>query len=397
MSDNPNTPSPRSSVPFYRDEVWQRWAAQAVSVVVVVGIIYFAVINFFRAADARNLDLDFSFLNLAAGFPISEAHIEYDASMSAGRAFLVGLVNTLLVSGVGVVAATILGTAVALGRLSSNWLLSRIALIYVEFHRNIPLLVLLFIWYFTIFQQFPAVKDSITVGNNLIVLNQRGLFFTWPRLTDTGFIFVLFFFSALAAAIIAYFYLRKKRELTGQETHYGKISLGILLVIPLIGWFAAGGAPFSPDVPILEGFNYSGGLRVTPEFAGLLVGLVTYTAGFIAEVVRAGIQAVHRGQLEAAQAVGLSYFQVLNLIILPQALRIIIPPMISQYLNLTKNSSLALSIGFQDLFGVSRITINNVGSAVPVFAMVMLTYLTLSLLTSLVLNLYNRKIQLVGR
>ena len=385
------------SIPFYRDERVLRNIAQAVSAIAVFGLVYFAIINFFRAADARGLSLGFGFLDEAAGFPISESHIEYDPSMGFGRAFLAGLVNTLMVSGTGVIAATILGTIVALARLSSNWILQKLALVYVEFHRNIPLLVLLYLWYFAVFQQFPNVRDSIIIGDNLIILNQRGLYLTWPRLTETGNIFAISVMVGVIAALIAFYRLRKTREISGKETYYGRISLMILLGVPLIGWFLGGGSAFSVDVPTIVGFNYQDGLRVTPEFAGLFIGLVMYTAGFIAEVVRAGIQAVDRGQLEAAQAVGLSYFQVLSLIILPQALRIIIPPMISQYLNLTKNSSLALFIGFQDVFGVSKIAINNAGRAVPVFAMVMVTYLSLSLITSLILNLYNRRIQLVTR
>jgi general L-amino acid transport system permease protein len=398
MTDIAEAAQPKDSVPFYRDERWLQNAAQVISTALVLGVIYFAAVNFFRAADARGLSLGFGFLDEAGGFSISESHIEYDPSMSLTRAFLAGLVNTLLVSGFGIVAATILGTLVALGRLSTNWLLNKAALVFVEFHRNIPLLILLYIWYFTVFQQFPSVQDSLTVGNNLIVLNQRGFFLTWPRLTATGSIFIISVGIAIVAAWITYSRLRKKREVSGVDTYYGRIGLAILIGIPIIGWFAASGTPFSVDAPVLEGFNYQGGLRITPEFAGLLVGLVTYTAGFIAEVVRAGIQAVHRGQQEAALAVGLTYFQMLNLIIMPQALRIIIPPMISQYLNLTKNSSLALIIGFQDFFAISRITINNTSAgAVPVFVLTMGTYLTLSLITSFVLNLYNRRIQLVTR
>lgn len=384
-------------VPFYRDERWLQNAAQVISALAVLGIILFVRAQFLIASEARGLVLNFNFLDLAAGFPISEAHIEYDPSMSLGRAFLVGLINTLLVSGFGIVLATILGTLVALGRVSSNWLMNKAALVFIEFHRNIPLLVLLYIWYFTVFQSLPNVKESIVIGNDLIIVNQRGFFLTWPRLTDTGSIFMISIAIAIVAATVAYSRLRKKREISGIETHYGKISLAILLGIPLIGWFAASGTPFVADVPVLEGFNFSGGQRITPEFLGLLVALVTYTAGFIAEVVRAGIQAVHKGQQEAAQAVGLTYLQVLNLIILPQALRIIIPPMISQYLNLTKNTSLALIIGYQDLFAISKVTINNAGRAVPVFVLTMATYLILSLLTSLVLNIYNRRIQLVTR
>lgn len=389
-------PSAQEKIPFYRDERVLRIIAQVVSAVLVIGFVAWALINFFAAAEARNMSLSFGFLNEAAGFPISSPPIEYNPSMTFGRAFLVGVVNTLLVSVLGVIFATIFGTLIALARLSSNWLLSRLALAYIEFHRNIPLLVLLFIWYFVVFGQLPNVKDSITLPGP-IYINQRGFYMGWARLTEDGLIFAISVVIAVIAAIIAFVWLRNIRANTGKDTYYWQISLGLLLVIPLIGWFASGGHPYEVDIPVLEGFNYKGGQRFTPEFAALLVGLTTYTAAFIAEVVRSGIQAVHKGQIEAARALGLSTSQVLSLVVMPQALRVIIPPMISQYLNLTKNSSLALAIGFQELFSVGKIAINQAGRAVPVFTLVMLTYLVISLLTSFFLNMYNRRIQFVTR
>jgi general L-amino acid transport system permease protein len=316
--------------------------------------------------------------------------------MTFGRAFIVGLVNTLIVSVTGIIAATILGTLVALARLSSNWLLSRIAMVFIEFNRNIPLLVLLFILYFVVLGQFPRVADSI-VWPGPIYLNRRGIYLTWPRLTESGLPFVILLGIGIALAVVAYVSLRRRRELTGQNTYFGPVSIAIVIISAVIGWILSGGSPFQVSTPELSGFNFQGGLRLTPEFTGMLIGLTTYTAAFIAEVVRSGIQAVDRGQIEAARAVGLSTMQVLSLVIMPQALRIIIPPMISQYLNLTKNSSLALAIGFQEVFSVGKIAINQAGRAVPVFVLVMLTYLVLSLLTSFVLNLYNSRIQFVTR
>jgi general L-amino acid transport system permease protein len=386
----------KSSIPFYRDERILKAIAQVVSTVLIIVFLIWAILNFLQAAEARNMTLTFGFLKEAAGFPISNPPIAYDPSMSFGRAFFVGLANTLLVSGVGIITATILGTLLALARLSSNWLLSRLALIYIEFHRNIPLLVLLFIWYFAIFAQLPQVADSIQWPGP-IYINKRGLYLTWPRLTSSGTPFAVATGIGIVLAIIAYTILRRRREITGQQTYFVPVSLGLLIVSPLIGWGLSRGAPFQLSVPVIDGFNFQGGLRLTPEFTSLFVGLSMYTAAFIAEVVRAGIQAVDRGQIEAARAVGLSTTQVLSLVVMPQALRIIIPPMISQYLNLTKNSSLALAIGFQEVFSVGKIAINQAGRAVPVFALVMLTYLTLSFLTSFVLNLYNRRIQLVTR
>jgi general L-amino acid transport system permease protein len=228
-------------------------------------------------------------------------------------------------------------------------------------------------------------------------MNKRGIFLTWPKLTETGMPFAVSIAIGVFLALISYSVLRRRREMTGQQTYFVPVSLGLLIISPLLGWFISGGSPLGIDVPVLEGFNFSGGLRLTPEFTSLFLGLSMYTAAFIAEVVRAGIQAVDKGQIEAARAVGLSTTQVLSLVVMPQALRIIIPPMISQYLNLTKNSSLALAIGFQEVFSVGKIAINQAGRAVPVFALVMITYLTLSLLTSLVLNFYNRRIQFVTK
>ena len=385
-----------SDIPFWRDERVLRVIAQIVSSVLVIGFIIFLVFNFFEAAEQRGLSLGYDFLKEAAGFPISESMIPYDPAKSFAYAFLIGILNTLKVSIFGIVAATLLGTLVGLARLSSNWLVSRIALIYIEFHRNIPLLIYLFLWFFAVLQRLPPIKDSIQVSG-LIFLNQRGLYMAWPRLTSTGYIFLIFVILGIGLSIIAFVVLRRLRETTGQSTYFGAVSLGFLIVFPAIGWFIAGGEPLVIDVPFLDGFNYKGGLRLTPEFAALLVGLVFYTAAYIAEVVRAGIQAVSKGQVEAASAVGLSSYQVLGLVIIPQAMRVIIPPLISQYLNLTKNSSLAIAIGYLDIFFVGRTIINQAGRAVPVFSMIMVTYLTISIITSIIMNIYNRRIQFTER
>lgn len=396
MATNLPNQDQNTEIPYYRDERWLQSAAQIISAVLIIGFLVFAIINFFVAANSRGLNLSFSFITEAAGFPISESIIDYDPSMSFGRAFLVGAVNTLRVSVLGIFAATILGTLVALARLSQNWMLSRLALLYVEFHRNIPLLVLLYLWYFTVFSQLPNIDES-TGFSGLFLFSGRGLYSIWPRLTETGGIFQISVLVGVVSALFIWVSLRRRREVTGQQTYYNQISFGVLLILPVIGWFLSGGDPVWIDVPYFQNFNLVGGMRLTPEFMGVFVALVTYTAGFIAEVVRAGIQAVDRGQIEAAQAVGLNPLQVLSLIIIPQALRIIIPPMISQYLNLTKNSSLALVIGYQELFGIAKIAINNAGRAVQVFIMVMLTYLFFSLITSAILNFYNRRIQLITK
>ena len=391
-----STKKTTSKIPFYRDERVLRWAAQIISGIVLIFFLIWAALNFIEAADARGLNLSYEFLKLPAGFPISDPGIEYNPTMSFGRAFLVGLVNTLRVSIVGIILATVIGVVVALARISNNWLLSKLSLAYIEFHRNIPLLVLLFLWYFTAFQQFPRVENAIVLPGP-IFLTQRGVYLTWPRLTDQSGLFVILTLSGVFLSVLAFWYFRKKRKQTGRNTYHIQISLGILIVLPLIGWFLSGSTPMYLDAPELIQKNFLGGLRLVPEFGALLVGLTTYTAAFIAEVVRAGIQAVDKGQIEAARALGLKNTQVISLVVFPQALRVMVPPMISQYLNLTKNSSLALAIGYQDLFSVGKIAINQAGRAVPVFIMIMLSYLALSLITSFVLNIYNARIQFVER
>ena len=383
-------------IPLWRDERVLKAAAQVISSLIVFGFIYWLIGNFLEITQQRGMPLTYSFLKEAAGFPIKESFIPYESTMSFGRAVLVGLINTLMVSVWGILFATLLGFVVALMRISSNWLISRIGLVFIEFHRNIPLLVLLFLWYFGVFTRLPQVKNSITLPGP-IYINQRGFYLTWPQLAEGGQLFMASIAAGILLAIIAWRVLRRIRETKGKETYFGGVSLAILVLVPLIGWFVAGGKPLVLDVPVLKGFNFQGGLRLTTEFTALLIGLAMYTAAFIAEVIRAGIQAVQKGQIEAARAVGLRYSQILTLIIIPQALRVIIPPLISQYLNLTKNSSLALAIGYQELFAIGKVTINQAGRAVPVFLLIMGTYLAISLLTSLILNMYNKRVQFVER
>jgi len=383
-------------IPVWRDERVLKAVAQIISSLLVLGFLYWAIGNFLVITQQRGMPLTFGFLKEAAGFPIKESFIPYDPTMSFGRAVLVGLINTLVVSAAGILVATVLGFIIGLMRLSSNWLISHIALAYIEFHRNIPLLVLLFLWYFGVFTKLPAVKQSIALPG-FIYINQRGFYLTWPQLAEGGTLFAVSLVAGIILAVIAWSVLRRIREVKGKETYFGWVSLAVLLLVPLAGWFISGGKPVLLDVPVLKGFNFQGGLRLTTEFTALLIGLAMYTSAFIAEVIRSGIQAVKKGQVEAAKAVGLKYPQILSLIIIPQAMRVIIPPMISQYLNLTKNSSLALVIGYQELFAIGKVTINQAGRAVPVFILIMATYLAISLLTSVVLNIYNKRVQFIER
>jgi len=383
-------------VPFWRDDRVLKAAAQVVSAVAVIGLVWLFVSNVLNAARQRGLDLGFGFIDDAAGFAIGESPVPFDPAESFGRALMVGLLNTLQVALVGIVLATILGTAIALARLSSNWLVSRIAGVYIDIIRNVPLLVQLFFWYFGIFQQLPPVRQSLTLPGP-VHLSQRGLYMPWPQANEATGPWLATLLAGIVLAIVAYRVLLRRQIVTGRTTHAGLIALALLVGLPLIGWFAVGGRPFAVSIPVLQRFNFEGGLRLSTEFAALLTGLVVYTAAFTAEVVRAGIQSVSRGQVEAARAVGLTQAQLLRLVVFPQALRVIIPPLISQYLNLTKNSSLAVAIGYPDLFFVGRTIINQAGRAVPVFALVMGVYLALSLITSAIMNIYNRRVRFVER
>jgi general L-amino acid transport system permease protein len=384
------------STPLWRDVRVLQAVGQVVSAVVVVGLLTFLMANMLEAADARGLGLGYDFLNQTAGFGLDDAPIAYDPSMSFSRALLVGLLNTLRVAVLGVVLATLLGTVVGVARLSSNWLVRNVANVYVETIRNVPLLVQLFFWFFAVFQQLPSVQESITLGP-LAALNQRGVYIVALRRGEGFTTWLVITGAAILLALVLFVVLTRYRLQTGRRTYSGVVALLVLVGLPLLGWTFAGGAPLTADFPELGRFNYEGGTTITTNFAALLVGLVIYTAAFIAEVVRAGIQAVSRGQRDAARSLGLSGFQALRLVIFPQALRVIIPPLISQYLNLTKNSSLAVAIGYPDLFAVGKTIIDQAGQAVPVFVLIMVTYLIISLTYSLILNLYNRRVSFVER
>jgi general L-amino acid transport system permease protein len=386
----------RKGVPVWRDVVVLQWAAQIISAILVIGFIYFLISNVRSAAEARGLGLGFNFLNLSAGFPVAESVIPYDPTRSFGYALWVGFLNTIKVSIVGIFLATILGLIAALARLSTNWLVRSIASVYVNIIRNIPLLVQLFIWYFALFQQFPPVDEAITLPGP-IFLSQRGLYSVGLAPTGDFSQWLLFLLAGIILAIIAYQILFRYQLRSGRSTYPLLVGLVIFIGLPTLGWFLAPGTPLQVTVPELGRFNFEGGLRLTPEFAALLAGLVVYTGAFIAEVIRGGILSVSKGQVEAARSLGLTSTQTLRLVTLPLALRVIIPPLISQYLNLTKNSSLAIAIGFVDLFFVGRTIINQAGQAVPVFILIMGIYLSLSLITSFLLNIYNKRVQLVER
>jgi general L-amino acid transport system permease protein len=388
------TDARHASVPPWRNVRVLRLVTQLV-VLALVGLVVLWLWNNLTAGMARsNLTFGLGFLNSTAGFEITETPINYSATDTYGRAFLVGLLNTLMVSLVGIILATILGIITGVARLSRNWLVSRIAAGYVEVIRNTPLLVQLVLIY-AMLRQLPAVANSISLPGS-VFLNQRGLFMPRPE-PQPGFevwlaILVLSIGLAVGLRILA-----ARREEAGHTHGYLRaLSVAVLAGGPLAAWLLLGG-PLTVDAPVRERFNFVGGVALSPELTALLVGLVVYTAAFIGEVVRGGIQAVRRGQTEAAQALGLTDMQVLRLVVFPQALRIIVPPLTSQYLNLAKNSSLAIAIGYSDLFQVSNTMANQTGQPVSVIVLVMATYLAISLGTSLLLNIYNRRVQVLER
>jgi general L-amino acid transport system permease protein len=368
---------------------------QALLLAAVVALGWYLVSNTLHNLATRNIQVGFGFLAKEAGFEIAEKVLPYEASDSYGRAFAVGLFNTLTVAALGIVFATAIGTVVGIARLSSNWLLSRLASGYVEVMRNIPLLLQLFVWYGVFTELLPPVREAITVGDWLFV-SQRGFRFAWP-VAHPAWAGAAW---ALAAGIVLAFAWRtiaaRRQRSTGSQWPVGWPTLALVIGLPLLAWLASG-APTAIERPVLEGFDYQGGKVLSPEFVALLIGLSTYTAAFIAEVVRAGILAVDRGQSEAAMALGLSPGQRLRLVTLPQALRVIIPPMTSQYLNLTKNSSLAVAIGYPDLVSVANTSMNQTGQAIEAIAILMAVYLSISLAISLFMNWYNARVRLVER
>jgi general L-amino acid transport system permease protein len=372
-----------------RGIVWQ-----VLVVGVVVGIIYWLWQNTVHNLEVRRIATGFGFLGREAGLPIGESLIPYDPSDSYLRALAVGVLNTLKVAVIGVVLATILGTLVGIARLSKNWLLSKIAGVYVEVIRDLPLLLQLLFWY-TILQGLPGPRQALHPMEG-VFLSNRGMKLPFIEWTSAHWWTLLAVVAGIALTWLYARAARAKQYADGQPRKVWPAGLALIAGVPLAVW-ASFGAPFTPDIPELRGFNFQGGITVSPEFFALLIGLVTYTAGFIAEIVRAGIQAVNQGQWEAAEALGLRRSEVLRKIVLPQALRVIVPPMTSQYLNLTKNSSLAVAIGYQDIVSIANTTLNQTGQAIEGIAIIMLVYLTISLSISLFMNWYNARIALVER
>lgn len=380
---------------FWNDEKTRAIIYQIVTAAFVAFIGYYLISNVQTNMEKQSIASGFGFIEKEAAFEIGESLVEYSAADTYGRALLVGVLNTLKVSLVGMILTTILGTIVGVCTLSSNWLISKFGTMYVELFQNIPVLLQLFFFYALFYEIFPAPRQALNPVTGVFITN-RGIDFPVPAPDPAwGYIGLAF----VAACIVIWLVNRwavKRQERSGQQFPMFWVGLGILIGLPLLTWIL-NGAPTQMDVPVLKGFNFQGGRNISPEFSALLIGLVLYTASFIAQIVRAGIQSISHGQTEAAMSIGLKPGMVLKLVIFPQALRVIVPPLTSQLLNLTKNSSLAVAIGYPDFVQVAGTTINQTGQAVEGVAMMMVVYLTFSLLTSAFMNWYNKKIKIVER
>ncbi len=361
---------------------------QAALVVAVVALAFWLVGNTNTNLERRGGELGFDFLGERAGFDVAQKLIPFTPDDTFFRAFLVGLANTLLVAVIGIALASVLGFAIGIARLSPNWLLSRLAGVYVETIRNVPLLLQLFFWYRAVLAAMPPPSDPYQLPLGA-TLSTRGLIFAKP-VSEPGFGWV---WLALLAAVGLIFLLRRlDRSEARPRLPLGWIGLGLVVVLPALAFLAAG-TPLTWEQPVFGRFNFDGGIQIIPELFALVLGLVVYTAAFIAEVVRAGVLSVPRGQVEAARSLGLRRGLILRKVVVPQALRVIIPPLTNQYLNLTKNSSLAVAIGYPDLVGVFKNTVLNLsGHAIEVVFITMMVYLALSLLTSLFMNWFNARL-----
>ncbi|MBY8081786.1 amino acid ABC transporter permease [Vibrio fluvialis] len=388
--------APAKSTNLFYNPTFRSVVFQLIAIAALVFFFYTIINNALTNLESRGIATGFKFLDQPAGFGIGLTLIDYNETYSYGRTFVVGLLNTALVSVLGIIFATLIGFVLGIARLSSNWLVSRLAAVYIETFRNIPLLLQIFFWYFAVLQALPSPRESMSLGE-AVFLNVRGLFFPAPVFEKGSSVVLITLVTGIIASAVINIWANNKQRLTGQQTPMGRIILTLCVGLPLLVYFIMG-MPISAQYPELKGFNFRGGISIIPELAALLVALSVYTAAFIAEIVRSGINAVSHGQTEAAMSLGLPRSKTLKLVIIPQALRIIIPPLTSQYLNLTKNSSLAMAIGYPDLVSVfAGTTLNQTGQAIEIIAMTMGVYLTLSLITSALMNLYNRKVALVER
>ncbi|RPH31846.1 MAG: ABC transporter permease subunit [Chloroflexi bacterium] len=380
--------------PLWRNVRFLRILGQAVFVLLLAIVAREAFLNLEYGVREQNLDLSFDFLQQRAGFAIKEG-IGYSPNESFASAFRVGVVNTIRVALVGIVLATVLGLVMGVARLSSNWLMRRIAQVYVEIVRNTPVLVQIIFWYVAVILALPVIGGGLSLWDLMFVSN-RGTAVAWFRLMDGAETWGLFLLAGLAAGALVLRWRTRVDERTGRPAPRVLWAMGAFLVVAAIGFWVSG-SPVAADVPEVGRFGYSGGLQVSPEYTALLLGLVIYTGAFITEIVRGSIQSVPKGQKEAAEALGLTPRQQLRLVVLPQALRVAIPPLNSQYLNLLKNSSLALAIGYPEIVSVSNTIINQAARATQMLLLVMATYLVMSLSISAVMNALNRAVTRRGQ
>ncbi len=369
---------------------------QALILVSLAALLWMVVTNTIHNLKKQNIASGFGFWDTTAGFDISQTLIKYSATSTYGDAFWVGLLNTMIIAAIGIVLATIVGFVMGIARLSTNWLIARLATVYIETIRNVPLLLQLLVWYSAVLAPLPGPRQSIALPAGA-VLNNRGLSLPSPIFQPGAGLILAALIAAIILSIAIGMWARRRRLATGMPFPVFLTTLGLIVALPLLAALLTG-FPVTFDYPVLKGFNYQGGVVVLPEFMALLLGLTIYTGAFIAEIVRSGIQGIGSGQKEAARALGLTNGQMLKLVVIPQAMRIIIPPLTSQYLNLTKNSSLGIAIAYPDLVGVFAGTVlNQTGQAVEVILLTMLVYLTLSLLTSAFMNWFNARMKLVER
>jgi general L-amino acid transport system permease protein len=368
---------------------------QVVLIAALVFGVWWIVGNTLENLQRSNISTGFDFLRGRAGFDISDRLIEYSSDSTYGRAIIIGLLNTLMVAACGIVTATIIGFVVGIGRLSKNWLIRKIATFYVELFRNIPPLLVIFFWYMGVLALLPGVRDSYVLPFGSY-LNSRGFYFPAPVFAPGSWLILAGLFVGIALSWFVARRARARQMATGQQFPVLWTSLALILGFPLLG-YALAGFPVTLDVPKAGNFNMSGGFNLKPEFLSLYLALSFYTASFIAEIVRAGILGVPKGQTEAYSALGLRSGLGLRLVVIPQALRIIIPPLTSQYLNLTKNSSLAVAIGYPDLYAIGGTILNQTGQAIEIVAIFGVIYLSISLLTSLFMNWFNAKMALKER
>jgi len=384
-----------AKIPFWYDPSKRAIIYQVVVLGMVGMVAYYLFTNTQANLERQNIATGFGFFAKEASFEIGESPISYSAADTYARALLVGVLNTIKVAFIGIILTVILGTFVGIARLSKNWLVAKLAGIYIEVMQDIPVLLQLVFWYAVFYDTFPSPRQALNPISGVYLCN-RGMAFAVPEPHQVYGYMALVFLAGCLAVWVLRRWAKKRQEKTGQYFPVFLVSLAILLALPLATWLL-GGAPLKMNVPKLVGFNFEGGTTLSPEFAALLLGLVLYTAAFVAEIVRAGIQAISRGQVEAAMSMGLKPGQVLRLVILPQALRVIIPPLTSQMLNLTKNSTLAIAIGFPDFVSVANTTINQTGQAIEGVGMIMVVYLFFSLSTSAFMNWYNKRVALVER